>query len=136
MRLFALLLLVSFLSCSDNKDSGPISYSGIYQTKKLENKNTGDKYRYFLKFYKDGTVISVTANGTADDLKSWFKKGHENVGEGQYEIEDDEITFTTSSTYGEIDYSGTIEDKNTLKLKSVSSGNGHKEQLSFTLAEE
>lgn len=130
--LFALAAFV-FFSCS-NGDSSPVRYDGIYQTKKMENQNTGDQYRMFLRFYEDGTVISVSSSGVADDIKGWFKKGHENVAEGEYEIEDDEISFTTSSNYGEVEYSGTISDRENLKLNTVGD-NGNKQKVTYTFVE-
>jgi len=137
MRYVFLALACFIFSCANDKDdAGPVHYDGIYQTKVLENEATGDTYRYFLRFYDDGTVVSVTSSGTAKDIKKWFKKGHENVNEGEYEVDGDDISFTTSGPGVEVEYSGTIKDKNTLQLESVSSSNGNKQKVRYSFVED
>jgi len=141
MKFLFVLLSVLIFSCSNHKDessaseTSPLDLNGIYQTKKLEN-DQGDAYRYFLKFYEDGTVIRVTSSVTAEDIKGWFKRGHENVGEGEYEMTGDDISFTTTGKNGEMQYEGKIKDKATLSLRSKSAENDEEEVVTYKLVED
>jgi hypothetical protein len=138
-KLLLLFLTITLLSCNQSEteeegDEAPIHY-GIYQTKLITGKTESEKYRYFLRFYEDGTVISMTSGGTADDVKKWFKKNHESVATGQYKIKGDKISFTTSSSYGENKYTGTLQDKETLQLNVSSDNNEEGTEHTFSFAD-
>lgn len=91
---------------------------GLYLAKIRDGKN-------FLRFYKDGTVLSASVISTAKphEVIRWFNKKNDNCGKGLYSIVGSNIKFTEKSNVT-IDYEGTIE-KDTLRLKTYSHYNGH-----------
>jgi hypothetical protein len=93
-----------------------IRFDGLYQSE------TEDNSREFLRFYDDGTVLSVISSSNAKDLIKWFKKDkHSNqFQKGKYEINNNNIYFTTTDKYGTVVYQGAIDEyKLTLKTKSL-----------------
>lgn len=141
MKYFILLLTIFFFSCNNDEtpdakdDSSPVRYDGLYSSGARENENTGDKYTSYLRFYEDGTVISVSTSGTAKQIKEWFKKGHENVSKGKYTIEGKNISFSTVLKDVEVEYSGKIIDKETLELHTKSLSNNNEADITFSFVE-
>lgn len=93
-----------------------IRFDGLYQSE------TEDNSREFLRFYDDGTVLSVISSINAKDLIKWFKKekNSNQFQKGKYEINDNKIYFTTTDKYGTVVYQGIIDEyKLTLKTKSL-----------------
>ena len=87
------------------------------KTKKLPFINTENVYRselkmddywYYLKFYKDSTVISVSSSGKPKHLKKWFNRNLEQVPIGNYTIKKDSIFFSTTNYDGTVNYKGRI----------------------------
>jgi len=94
-----LLLAIALFSCAGKKaktsidNSATICFNGLYVSKKMDNENAGDDYRSFLKFYKNGTVISVSSSGTPEEVSRWFKQGHQMVSEGSISLMKTELVL-------------------------------------------
>jgi hypothetical protein len=61
---------------------------------------------HYLRFYRDGTVISATSIGSPAEIQSWFKMPFRNTGD--YSISGSSIKFSTHSPEGTVDFEGTI----------------------------
>lgn len=130
MRILLPLMLI--LNCwslevySQTKES--LRFDGLYQTE-----TDGDS-RSFLRFYEDGTVISVTSPSEAKDLITWFRKEDYNKpyhSKGKYEIRDKNIYFTTSSEDGTVVFQGTVTNGYTITLKIKSLINSHEHEETY-----
>src|SRR5947208_1095538 len=97
--IFYALISVFVFSCSNQTKTSEegLRYDGIYQTNELKD-NGGASYRHFFRFDKDGSVISVSSSGSADQIRSWFKKGHSGVDETNYELKGKDINFVIKGT--------------------------------------
>jgi hypothetical protein len=109
-------------SKSDNKAIGYLPRcDGVYQSDKIDN------HFEFIRFYKDSTVFTVSAEASPQHIFNWLKK--ENIGKGisngRYEIRDNLISFTSTSNYGTVEYHGTIHDMS-MVLNWYSHINGNK----------
>lgn len=141
MKLFFALLCTILIACNsesgsnNSNENDVVRTDGIYATKMLENENTGDNYRFFLRFYDDGSVISVTSSGTPDEIAGWFKKGHEHVGEGNWEANGKQLQFSTSSKSGTTTYAGEAEDSRHLNLHITNDSNDNEEDVKFSFYE-
>jgi hypothetical protein len=118
------------------KQKSSLRYDGFY----VSIQQSGNHY---LRFYEDGTVISVTVAGTPNDLISgepqkvakWFKKeDSSNFSKGQYKISDSELEFTSTSKNGSVDYNGTIAGEK-LSLHTFSHINGNESNVYFNFIE-
>ena len=94
----------------------------------------GAKYRYYLRFYPDGTVLAVTSNGQPTDLKQWFTPEHPDVAAGRYALDGNHIgisvtpqggLFSETSRFGAIVYGGSL-DGNELRLSTLSPSDQHR----------
>lgn len=120
--------MVSLLSCSNNNKgandsaSSPVRFDGIYKSDLRTNKANGDQSISYLKFYNDGTVITVSSSGTPEQISKWFEKGHEGVSDGRYTVQQNDISFTSTGNGISVEYSGKIANKELLQLhlKSLS----------------
>lgn len=114
-KLFILILITtwSLTAVAQNK----LSYDGYYRTQA----DSLNPFRYYLRFYEDGTVISITTAGKPENLLRWFKKGHESVATGNYILKDNTISFTLTSKEGKVSYEGVLypENKLVLNVKSL-----------------
>lgn len=134
MKYLFLLYSILLFGCNA-KSKGPLRYDGIYATPTAQNEH-GDSYRRHLKFYDNGTVISVSSSGTPEQISKWFTKGHENVDEGNYKVEGNNISFTVSDRgKAGVEYNGTITDKEHLTLHSKSVENNHEAESTFIFEE-
>ncbi|WP_329336903.1 toll/interleukin-1 receptor domain-containing protein [Streptomyces sp. NBC_00663] len=99
--------------------AGAIRVDGFYQRPDTGSTN-------YLRFYTDGTVVSVSSTGTAEQIAGWFTREHPGLGQGPCEVNGDQIGFTTTAPYGRITYTGTIgATGEELHLHSHSHINGH-----------
>lgn len=135
MRTISLVLVLFITACANNQNAtskmhGPVNTDGIYYTKMIENEATGDKYRYFLRFYDDGTVISISSSGSAEEIANWFEKGHEQVAEGEWEPGSEELKFSTSSRHGDVTYEGEATDDE-LNLHISNNNNDNEQDVVF-----
>ncbi|PYT01091.1 MAG: hypothetical protein DMF63_05370 [Acidobacteria bacterium] len=60
----------------------------------------------YLRFYEDGTVISVVTSGNPNEIKRWFRRPYGTT--GNYLIDGSSLRFSVTSERGKIDYSGSI----------------------------
>ena len=108
-----------------------LSYDGYYVS--IPDSNTMSVFKYYLRFYPDGTVIGVTTAGKPANLLSWFKKENKTPYKGTYTISDSTIKFSMTSDQGDVSYDGTLTDDNklVLKVKSLINKYEGKEQYGF-----
>lgn len=101
-----LLLLVLFASAVGPCLAGPaapVRYDGLY-TSPEEEGSTG-----YLRFYADGTVVTVSSTGTAAQVSKWMDKEHSGVSTGKYTVRGSRIEFRSTNGYGSVDYAGHLE---------------------------
>ena len=122
--LFAFLFCISAIQVFSQTNM-KVRFDGLYQTEL----NIKSDSRRFLRFYSDNTVLSVSSTGEATDVIQWLEKPYHD--HGKYEIKENKIYFSTTSSYGTVLYEGLIESKNVLKLKLKSLINGHESEQIF-----
>jgi hypothetical protein len=101
---FGLDVFVVFNLSSCSSPSG-VKSDGVYQH--IEGVES-----YYLRFYADGTVISVTASATPQQVAKWFDKSFKDVSTGQYTVTDKHIKFSSTDSHGTVDYEGDIQGDN------------------------
>lgn len=94
-------------------------------------------YHYFVRFFADGGVMTVTVGGTdevdADLVRSvmgWLvPSGHDGLSKGRFTRSGSEISFSATSSTGTVNYKGTIlPGGEELRLRSHSLINGHRDE--------
>ncbi len=90
-----------------------LRFDGVYQSKRIGN------YRGYVRFYPDGTVITVTSSGRHSDLRAWFTKKHDGVSVGKITLKGGDLSFSCASPFGTVDYHGEINSNN-IHLRSYS----------------
>lgn len=116
-----IIVLVGSLSLFSQNTTG-VRYDGLYQSEKEE-------YSYFLRFYPDNTVISVTSTGGPIAISEWFKQPYYNS--GSFKISGKKISFECTSEDGTVVYKGKIKPNDVLELKYESLINGHKSKNTY-----
>lgn len=91
-----------------------ISYDGYYVS--VPDSNAFSLFRYYLRFYPDGTVIGVNTAGQPGNLIHWFNKENKTPYTGKYAIADSILRFSMKSEQGEVAYTGWITGENKLQL--------------------
>src|SRR5215216_4594714 len=126
--LVTLVFIFCTLLCTAQKQ---ISYDGYYVS--LPDSGTISLFKYYLRFYPDGTVIGVNTAGKPDNLLPWFKKENKTPYKGKYTVNKTAINFSMISEEGNVVYDGTITPDNKLLLtvKSVINKYDGKEEYSF-----
>jgi len=121
------LFLVSFSSRAQ-KD---LSYDGYYVS--IPDSNSISMFKYYLRFYPDGTVIGVTTAGKPANLIPWFKKENKTPSKGKYTLSDSTIRFSMASEQGDVNYEGkrTVDNKLVLVVKSLINKYEGKEEYGF-----
>ena len=121
------LCLVS-LCCAAQME---MSYGGYYVS--VPDSNSMSMFKYYLRFYPDGTVIGVTTAGKPTNLIPWFKKENNTPSKGKYTLTDSTIKFSMTSEQGEVNYMGrlTSENKLVLNVKSLINKYEAKEEYGF-----
>lgn len=137
MKYLSILYLAFLVACNsnENKNGGTASVlqvDGIYQSGVQTNEATGDKSTNYLRFYSDSSVINVSSSGTAEQIKSWFVKGHENVSQSTYHIEGNHLSFNIDGVL----YDGEILSRDKLQLHTKSNSNDHEADVTYVLADE
>ena len=118
--LIGLILLLSnifIIGCASS-----LQFDGVYQSEK-----EGD-YWHYARFYKDHTVITVSSTGKPKEIFHWFKKENiinKNLSNGLYSINNSRLVFSSTDTYGTVDYEGMIQE-DTLILNWYSHINFHR----------
>ena len=128
---FFIMTFAHFVNGQILDSSKTIRLDGLYQTKSYIDKEDNDTTCGYLRFYLEGKVISVTAEGTAFDLKEWFNLKMDNPSVGNYQIRRKRIYFSTTSKEGTVIYMGKIKDQYRIILKSKSLINGYKERAKY-----
>lgn len=107
-----------------------IQFSGLYRSY-YKDELTGDGCTY-LKFYKNGDVIGANIHNGCNSKKIFttLKRGKEHISSGRYEVNQNKITFFTTSKNVTIEYMGKI-DGDFLILESKSLYNGYEELRRF-----
>jgi len=108
-----------------------MSYDGYYVS--IPDSNSMSMFKYYLRFYPDGTVIGVTTAGKPANLIPWFKKENNTPSKGKYTLTDSTIKFSMTSEQGEVNYQGTLtpENKLVLLVKSLINKYEGKEEYGF-----
>jgi len=108
-----------------------VSYDGYYVS--IPDSASMSMFKYYLRFYPDGTVIGVTTAGKPANLIPWFKKENKTPSKGQYMLSDSTIKFLMTSEQGEVNYEGklTSENKLVLMVKSLINKYEAKEEYGF-----
>jgi len=127
--LIFLFLTIASLAKRQTIDNSKIRFDGFYQSiaqvGPIGNQDNDTAY-YYLRFYSTGRVISVSSDGTANDLKRWFKLGKDNVSVGSFEIAGKKLYFSTTAKEGSVIYRGKIKNPYYLVLRAKSLINGHR----------
>lgn len=110
-------------------EAGTLRYDGMYCYIRDFDAD-GLMNNYALRFYEDGTVIHTSVEQKAQGMnyfpkESWFNRENAYYAEvlGHFELSGGEITLTTGTQKGTVDYKGTVE-KDKLVLDSRSNING------------
>ena len=124
----AIFLIPMSLSVAAQKE---ISYDGYYVS--IPDSNSMTMFKYYLRFYPDGTVIGVTTAGKPANLIPWFKKENNTPSKGKYTLAETTIKFSMTSEQGEVNYEGTVTPDNKLVLfvKSLINKYEGKEEYGF-----
>ena len=104
MRKKKTYLLIVLLLIMTTGWSQKIRYDGYYHTLS----DSLNPFRYYLRFYDDGTVIYYSTAGKPEALLKWFSKNDNSSLKGRYNLKDSLLNFTVKGTDGEIIYNGTI----------------------------
>ncbi len=93
----------SIAPISTNAPGSSLRFDGLYQSVQLDNS------WMYLRFYADGTVLSVGSTGDYEKVAQWFNKSLENRFEGQYQVRGSMLEFSVTGKEGTVDYAGTID---------------------------
>ena len=130
MRVFLpLILIIIFKSFNVSSQTNEfIRFDGVYQSE------TQGDYRQFIRFYQDGTVITVSCTCEVKGIEAWFNKENlkdEDDSSGKYEIKETKIYFTSTSSYGTVVYYGTLTNEYTINLNIKSLINDYENQETY-----
>jgi hypothetical protein len=121
------LIFVSLFAAAQKE----MSYDGYYVS--IPDSNSMTMFKYYLRFYPDGTVIGVTTAGKPANLLPWFKKENKTPSRGKYTLTDSTIKFSMTSEQGDVNYDGqlTADNKLVLTVKSLINKYQGKEEYGF-----
>ena len=80
-----------------------IRFDGVYYQE-------GQDSTSYIRFYDDGTVITVSSTGTTTQIKPWFTKYHKDISTGRFNITGNNISFQSTDKCGSVDYSGKMSN--------------------------
>ena len=117
--------LLAFISPQKTGNTG-LQFDGIYQQDPPIIDNSDNEHRWYLRFYKDGKVISKESIVNPEVLIKNFVVGNANVLEGSYTLKDNAIELTVFGGPDPFDkskmisyvFSGTIQPNGQLKVKA------------------
>ena len=125
--------IIIFFICSSIFVSAQkkLSYDGYYVS--VPDSNSLSLFKYYLRFYSDGTVIGVNTAGKPSNLVPWFKKENKTPYKGSYTITDGTINISMKSDQGEVSYNGklTVENKLVMTVKSFINKYEGREEYGF-----
>lgn len=94
-----------------------LKYNGLYV---CEEENQSSRY---LRFYEDGTVLSVSSSGNPNQVILWFNKLHPNTSKGSYHFLSPNLKFSATSECGTVNYSGKADGEMlALEIQSLING--------------
>ncbi|QQP94656.1 hypothetical protein [Lysobacter enzymogenes] len=97
---------------------------GIYQA------DSGRGHFFYLRFYADGVVVSVTSPEPAEQVNDWFNRGCAALPRGAYTRRDQRVEFVTRARVGSVEYAGTLaHDRFDAHVRSLI--NGHESDQTF-----
>jgi hypothetical protein len=122
-----LLILISLFVAAQKE----MSYDGYYVS--IPDSNSISMFKYYLRFYPDGTVIGVTTAGKPANLIPWFKKENKTPSRGKFTLTDSIVRFSMTSEQGDVNYDGklTVDNKLVLTVKSLINKYQGKEEYGF-----
>jgi len=84
-------------------------------------------YFQYIRFFPDGKVCTASSTGNVRQVAEWLRPdGGEYAAEGEYVIYGPRISFRSKSSFGTVEYRGTINSDSTeLRLYSQSFINGY-----------
>lgn len=106
-----------------------LNYGGFYHTLS----DSLNPFRFYLRFYTDGTVIGTSTAGNPRNLIPWFKKDHRYVSSGTYTLTDSTIKFSLVAKEGVVQHQGRLvgNDRLWLNVKSLINKYEGKEEYFF-----
>lgn len=107
-----------------------LRYDGIYRSEPSRPMGSSTDYWEYLRFYSDGSVISVSSTGQPKDLRAWFSKEAPGVSLGKVATQGNRLSFTAVNTSGSVDYSGEV-DGDRMCLRTRSHINEHQESKAY-----
>jgi hypothetical protein len=96
----------------DNQNS---SLSGVFLSEQTSSKENGDTCHYLLRFYEGGLVLQtgICSASVVDgwpEIQEWFNRGSDHeMGRGDYFLDGDQISFTTTAYFSITDQVVTLE---------------------------
>lgn len=129
MRIKATPLLVFLFFAITIHAQGKPEYDGYYHT----ISDSLNPFRFYLRFYEDGTVIGYTTAGNPRNLVPWFRKDHQSPSKGRYIMKDSTLSFSLKSQEGIVRYQGRLlkENRLILDVKSMINDYEGKEEYHF-----
>jgi len=140
IQIVLMLILFQFFCINCSKDEGEknnvekiasvsINCNGLYYYSNAVDDN------YYLRFYSDSTVIDVSSTGNLTQVAKWFNRDKFGLAVGKYKVVKDSIIFvTTMPGYGDLNYSGLINNDRTeidLEIYSPVNKKGSKHIFKF-----
>jgi hypothetical protein len=104
---------------------------GLYQSKRSSGYLASTEY---LRFFPDGSVISVTSTGNASEVASWFTRDNADLSKGNYSVNGTTVRFSSTSPEGTVEYEGEILGQK-LALRRHSHVTGHRDVQEYTRVE-
>ena len=114
-------------STSVPSEPGSLRFDGLYISP-----DQGDGANHFIRFFSSGTVLTVSSTGNASQVAEWLVPGKSNVERGSYNLQGNDLSFTSSGELGSVDYQGSVGVEGvTLELNIVSHINGNRSTRTF-----
>lgn len=119
-KIFSLFLFLFLFSAVDNNVSAQaekenqIRFDGLYRTDQMSDPKDADyKYFSYFRFCENGTVTGMSSTFDVKRVSKWLVCDAENqkYSVGKYSVSGNQISFTTKSETGKIDYEGVIDEK-------------------------
>ena len=98
-----------------------LRFDGVYQSEQAKDND----HCHYVRFYDDGSVITVSSSGTPEQIKKWFERKQSEVSRGTYTITGTRIVFSGASKQGVVDYDGRIKG-DTIDVRVFSHINQHR----------
>ena len=99
-----LIAIIFLLYHSTSLSQENLRFDGYYHT----IGDTMDPFRYYLRFYEDGSVIYYCTAGNPATLLKWWSKNDQASLKGKYIVKDSTLNFSVKNKEGEVVYSGTL----------------------------